>query len=132
MSRRFVLVALLLLPGCTDDGDDIVDVGVIDTLPSPRIVAPSSAIAGEPFSVKMTTVGGCITRESTETAQFGHVALITPYDRSARVCVTRELSIVEHEATLTFDEAGDKTLRIFTRHGSEYLQIERAIRVELR
>lgn len=127
---KWLLLVAAVLSACTDDV--VVEPGIVgSTFMNPDV--PSSARIGESFTVKVTTEGGgCRSIDSTDVVIMGDVAIVTPYDRyrTTGTC-TLELRAISHEATVSFDTRGQKTVRIIARSPQlADIEIERQVVVQ--
>jgi len=80
------------------------------------LVAPDSARAGVPFTVRVTTFGSssCTRADGAEVRVAGSVAEIVPFDRHAggmRAC-TDDLASFPRDVAIRFDAAGPATVRV--------------------
>lgn len=149
MRRSLILPAVtaglaLLLPGCSDlftGPHDVARIGIVDHFGESEgvIEAPDTVAAGAAFTVLVRTYGGgCTSKGATEvedTVEGG--VLVTPVD------VTREgpdvlcpavLKRLTHEATVTFEAAGERTItvrgrRVARGEPDEIVLIDRAVDV---
>lgn len=139
-TRRGVATVALLLSACGTTDDSVVELGRIEFYHDPAIVeAPSSAGIGQSFVVRvMSYGGGCISPERTDVELTSDDVNIMPYDRrhipAENEACTSELRLFPHEATLVFNVAGSKTIRIHGRRVNfdvdEKIQIPLTIIVE--
>lgn len=121
-------------------------VGIIEFYSDPpRIQVPPSAAVGEDISVVIDTYGGgdCIIAGGTIVEQLDDFAVeITPMDDfpqpGADIACSLRPQALRHEATLSFDRAGDVTLTIRGRRysgdgsyakGGEVIRVERSISI---
>lgn len=102
--------------------DDIVELGCIEYADEGpvEIAAPASALVGQPFAMTVRTYGlACVSFEGTDVELTKNEADVYPFDRR-RVpgedggCVLL-VTYFAHEATLTFDSPGTKTIRVHGR-----------------
>jgi hypothetical protein len=113
--RSTTLALLAALAACDDS---IVVIGVLDERqPPPILDVPTMARAGEAFTVTVSTVNYCaVTEESTLVMTEGADVVVVPYDRwrpleGDEACLAI-LLFIEHVATVQFDEAGTRTIRV--------------------
>ncbi|MBA3458755.1 MAG: hypothetical protein H0T46_02260 [Deltaproteobacteria bacterium] len=84
------------------------------------IEVPSTALAGEDFLVKVSTVGtGCMSAESMDVSVGVSDADFTPFDRrrfpgGGEAC-TSNIRFFLHEGWVKFETPGTKTIRIHGR-----------------
>lgn len=129
----------LLLAACGTD-DTVIELGRIEFYHDPAVIeAPASAAVGELFLVRvMSYGGGCISHERTDVELTNDGADVLPFDRRhvprENEACTSELRLYPHEATLAFETAGSKAIRIHGRrvnfHVDEAIQIPITIVVE--
>ena len=116
-------VLVVALAACGEDGwDSVVEPGYLEYYGTAApISAPATARTGEPVVVRVDTFGGgCTDFESTEVTTSATAADVQPLDRrvipSGNGGCTLILEMITHEATLTFDTPGMKTVTIHGRH----------------
>jgi len=121
VSGAVVLVVALVACGDEPGWDSVVEPSQLEyygtTAP---ISAPATARAGEPVVVRVDTLGGdCTDFESTEVTGSATAADVRPLDRrlipSGNGGCTLILEMITHEATLTFDTPGTKTVTVHGR-----------------
>jgi hypothetical protein len=101
------------------------------------VEVPSTARAGAPFDVGVTTYGGgCIAEDTTVATVADRLADVVPYQRIHRPgpnegC-TLELRITRRTARVTFPTAGLAVVRVTGRAapGDSLVSVVRAVRVE--
>jgi hypothetical protein len=84
-------------------------------VPTEVLVVPETASAGQPFGVRVTTIGesGCWRAGSEGTAISGLTVELTPFDvHSGHGICTTALVALRHEWTLTLDSPGEWTVRV--------------------
>lgn len=70
---------MALVAACTDDGETVVEPGILYTQSEMNIDAPTIAQANVMFTVSITTQGGgCVSLHSTVIDQNADGAVITP------------------------------------------------------
>ena len=126
----------MLFAACDDAPDSVVELGMIDfhdtLLP---IEAPATAARGEPFVVRVATAGGgCVSLDVTDVEVRDDGAEVWPYDRrhilrSEEAGCTLELVYLQHEAEMTFETAGPKTIRVHGRRVAR--QVDEAIEIPI-
>lgn len=79
-----------------------------------QVTVPATAQRGQPFEVRVTTVGGgCVSRGPTRTRMQGMTAEVRPYDvHDGNVACTPNILLFEHTTTLRFDTPGTATVHI--------------------
>ena len=123
MSIRPIAAAALAaaLAACTGSpvGDDPGErrVGILRlyrTDPPSALVAPDTVRAGVDFQVGATTLGGgCERAGETEVQVSGGVAVVTPYDYTARAGACHDILLyLPHAATLRFSTPGEAVVRV--------------------
>ena len=97
---------------CDDSDESVVEIGVIEHYAvQTQIEVPSSVTRGVQALVRVTTFGdGCISLEDTEVHITADGAEITPYDRRTPPKCTANLNHFSHEAYVSFDSLGPKTI----------------------
>ena len=123
---RAISLAMLmaLLCACDHRDDSVVELGRIEYYNGPLILdAPDSVAVGQSFVVTVETYGGgCISYEDTEVEFTGEGAEFWPFDRRSipgkNEACGEDLTFIPHEATLVFDTAGSKKIRIHGRRVS--------------
>jgi hypothetical protein len=82
------------------------------------VTDPVVVEAGEPFVARVTTIGesGCWHAAGQDVRHDGRTVELTPYDThsGSDLCTTILPGLV-HESTLTFDSAGEWTIRVVGR-----------------
>lgn len=98
---------------------------------SGSIEAPDTVQAGESFPVTVRTVGldGCWEPVMEEVTVTGLVADVIPFDSAEKpegVACTAALELLDHDFSLTFDEAGTATIRVDGRRvvGRDFEEVE--------
>ncbi|HEV3051724.1 MAG TPA: hypothetical protein VGX50_15570 [Longimicrobium sp.] len=110
--------AAALLAACSTGTDPLggEQLGFIQAPPdgAAKVTVPATAERGQPFEVKVITVGGgCVSEGPTRTLVQGMTAEVRPYDvNSGREVCTADVRLFEHTATLRFDTPGTATVRI--------------------
>jgi hypothetical protein len=125
-------IAIAFLVAC--GSDEPFELGIIELHNNvPMIDVPSAASIGQPIRVGVTTYGsGCSSPSHTFVEATTEGADIRPLDhvryasRDGEVC-TSELLYFAHEATLTFDTPGTKTIRIHGRRVNANVDAEVAL-----
>lgn len=108
---RAIPVAALLAPACAESPNSVVELGSIEF----------SSHIPEPFVVTVTTFGGgCVMQDITVATSDDDGADVSPYDRrhilgEEEDGCTLELRRFPHEATIMFEAAGLKTIRVHGR-----------------
>jgi hypothetical protein len=94
--------------------DSVVEVGVIEFHNDPVVIqVPGAVKRGESALVRITTYGGgCVSMEDTEISATGDGVVITPYDRRKSGTCTHVLLRFGHEASVSFDTLGPKTVLV--------------------
>lgn len=136
-SRYFTALAgLALLAGCGSviDPGWQREVGMTgDAGTPPPITLPASAKRGVAFDATVTTFGSgsCTRADGAEVSVRGLVAEITPYDlvNHGGIC-TADLRAFPRTVSLRFDEAGEATVRVNGRSGSQPVRYETRITVQ--
>lgn len=96
------------LAACSLLDNDDVGHGVVR---ASSIVRPSTASAGEPFTVRVWTKGGCLELVATEVSYLDDAtALVEPIDHHRLPCKILKLCAVEHSAEVRFATPGDKVI----------------------
>ena len=124
--RATILTAALVVTACTSGTEPDADgwrrvIGQIEPQLSSiqAIRFPVEVIAGEPFTVTVTTLGSSsCTRPDGATLNPGtSLAVITPYDRIAPegTPCTRDLRGFPRDVAVTLSRAGQATIRIVAR-----------------
>lgn len=115
-----VAALVVALAACSDD-EWVVEPGQLEFYDMPaRIQAPTTAQVGERVVVRVETYGdGCIEFGLTEVTATATAADVRPLDRRLIPgddggC-TLILKAIAHEATLTFDTPGVKTVTVHGR-----------------
>lgn len=111
---RWVVIAALLLSACAEDPEWELTIGNVAIHDHPPSV-PTSAIAGQPFMVRITTQGGsCQKPYSTDFEVKGDSAVVIPYDyyRPRGTCLANLVYFPGHDVSLVFDTLGPKTVTI--------------------
>ena len=113
-------VLVVALAACSDD-EWVVEPGQLEFYDMPaRIQAPTTAQVSEPVIVRLETYGGgCIEFASMEVTISATAADMRPLDRRLIPgddggCILI-LTMIAHEATLTFDTPGVKTVTVHGR-----------------
>jgi hypothetical protein len=107
-----------LLAACSTGTDPLggEQLGFIQAPPdgTAKVTVPATAERGQPFEVKVITVGGgCVSEGPTRTRTQGMTAEVRPYDvHNGSVVCTADVRLFEHTATLRFDTPGTATVRI--------------------
>ena len=130
------LAGVALLAGCSsviDPGWER-EVGMTgDGGTPPPISLPASVKRGVAFDATVTTYGSssCTRADGAEASVRGLVAEVTPYDLVNRggIC-TADLRGFPRTVTLRFDEAGEATVRVNGRSGSQAVSYETRIAVQ--
>jgi hypothetical protein len=110
-------LAGLVVTACASE-DTVVELGVLEHYQdAPMIEAPATASVGVPVDVRVRTYGdGCVSLESTDVVLTADGADILPHDRRRMNQVgTQILQFLPHEASVVFDSAGPRTLRVHGR-----------------
>ena len=112
--------------------------GAILFFHDPTVVeVPSSATAGMPFTVTVTTYGGgCISEDTTVVKADGQRADVVPYQRiynpgpNGGACPS-ELRITRRQASVVFDAPGSGVVRVIGRAmpGDTLMQVQRTVHV---
>lgn len=115
---------MVALAACGEDGwNSVVEPGYLEYYGTAApISAPPTARTGEPVVVRVDTLGGgCTDFEATEVTTSATAADVRPLDRrlipGGDGGCTQILEMIAHEATLTFDTPGVKTVTVHGRHG---------------
>lgn len=117
---RPIVAVLLFAASCTDARDSTVEPGILYLQGQTMIQSPSMVHTDEPFTVSITTWGGgCIELRSTDVELTADGATITPYDEyfeppAGGACLANLVPIV-HDASLSFDAPGTKTVTVHGR-----------------
>ncbi len=114
--------ALASLASACGTDDLIIELGCIDYINEGPIdiKAPTSASVGQPFVMTVRTYGlACVSMESTAVELTHDEADVYPFDRRRipdgnGACILL-VTYFAHEATLTFDSPGTKTIRVHGR-----------------
>lgn len=122
----------LPVPGAT-----ALRAGVVKLGRDPLLVeAPSTASAGQPFTVAVTTYGGgCIGEDTTLVDVSDHRADVVPYQRvyhpSANSVCTLELRVTRRQVQLVIARAGQATVRFIGRAspGDSLVSAERSVTI---
>lgn len=118
MKTLRLCAAAALLAACSTATDPIKgeQLGFIQILDDgvAQVTVPATAQRGQPFEVKVTTVGGgCISEGPTRTLVQGMTAEVRPYDvHDGNLACTPNILLFEHTATLRFDTPGTATVRV--------------------
>lgn len=120
-ARIVALGSMVLILGCSSAVglDQERRIGVIAGFneDDPRIEAPDTVAAGEPFTVTVTTYGNtCVEKGDTEVRTQDLEATVTPYDFytvGETIVCGEVLNLFEHTVALTFAEPG--TARVIVR-----------------
>lgn len=143
---RHTLAAMLLVAaaGCGDgliEPRDVTRRGIVEFHgDGPEVSLPASATAGEAFTVTVRTFGGgCTSKGPTVVDTVDAVVRILPHDvttEGPNVVCPAVLRTFEHRADLTFEEAGERTVRIVGRRVDgevdEVIELDRTVTVEAR
>jgi len=155
LSRSLLVVAAAATVACTDTtgpgdpsalaleqplpaaGKSALRAGTILLYHEPTVVeVPSSATAGTPFTVTVTTYGGgCISEDVTVVHVDGERADVVPYQRiynpARNVVCTSELRITRRQASVTFASSGTAVVRVIGRAqpADTLMQVERTVLV---
>lgn len=105
-----------------------------------EIAVPSSATAGRDFTVTVRTFGGgCTSKGWTRVDTLDAAFVLRPFDVTAEapdLACPAILKSFEHTAELSFDAAGEGTVRILGREtgpdGDRAIELERTVTVEPR
>src|SRR5687768_14439338 len=121
MRARPIAISVMLAVTSAACDDSIVVVGVIETGPDPAlIVVPDSAKRGEPARAFIRTYGSmCMSVEATEVSITEDGAEITPYDRRTPGKCVAALVQFSHEAEVSFETLGLKTIRVTGRRSAD-------------
>lgn len=100
--------------------------------------APSSAAAGQPFTVAVTTYGGgCIGEDTTLVDVSGHRADVVPYQRifqppTGNFGCTLELRITRRQVSVVIAQPGAATVRFIGRAspGDSLVSAERSVSIQ--
>lgn len=100
------------------------------------VEAPSTATAGQPFTVAVTTYGGgCIREDTTLVDVSDHRADVVPYQRVYRglansVC-TLELRVTRRQVQVVISQTGQATVRFIGRSspGDSLVLAERSVSI---
>ena len=103
----------------------------------PLVDAPSTAAAGQPFEVALTTYGGgCIGEDTTVVDVSGHGADIVPYQRiyqppQGNVGCTLQMRITRRRVQVLITETGPATVRVIGRAspGDSLVSTERSVSI---
>ena len=125
--RTRIFLATLFLAACTSSGTEPdADgwrrvVGLVQPQLSSiqAIKFPADIVAGEPFTVTITTLGSssCTRADGAVLNLSSSLAVITPYDRVAPdgTGCTRDLRAFPRDVSVTLSRAGQATIRIVAR-----------------
>lgn len=103
-----------------------------------QVQVPAVAQRGQAFEVRVTTYGGgCVHKGRTDVRVDGLSARITPYDwevvqlPQGSAC-TMELRLLQHTASVRFDQAGTGRVQIHGRSkpSGEAITVERTVQVQ--
>jgi hypothetical protein len=107
-------LALVVLATACDDS--VVEIGVIEDNEAHArvdIEVPSSVRRDELALVRVTTYGNsCVSIEDTEVDITATGAEITPYNRTTPPTCTADLRLFKHEAQVSFNTLGTKTILV--------------------
>jgi hypothetical protein len=125
-----VLLASLVSSGCDND---VIELGLIENIDVPR-----RSTIGAPIVVRITTEGVCgVSFERTDVEVTPDFADVFPLDRrsgSDGGACPLILYHFEHEATVRFDTAGAKAIRIHSRSFIEgayqHIRVDFSVEVE--
>lgn len=129
--------AAALLAACSPVAGPVADEqpGLIQILPdgAAQVTVPATARRGQPFEVKVMTIGGgCVNEGPTRTRVQGMTAEVRPYDvhSGSHVC-TADVRLYEHTATLRFDTPGTATVRILgaAKPGPQLVTVARTVTI---
>jgi hypothetical protein len=102
-----------------------------------QVDVPPVAVAGQPFTVSLTTYGGgCIVEDTTVVDVRGLRADVVPYQRvltpPPNGACTMELRITRRQQQVVFDQPGVATVRVIGRGESNasLVSVLRTVRVE--
>ena len=130
--------ALRLEQPLPEPGTSALRVALVSFTTDPFLVeAPSSATAGQPFDVVVTTYGGgCIGEDTTVVDVSEHHADIVPYQRVYRppqgnFGCTMELRITRRQVHVVIGQAGRATVRVIGRAspGDSLVSTERSVSI---
>ena len=97
------------------------------------VEAPSTATAGQPFTVVVTTYGGgCIGEDTTLVDVSEHRADVVPYQRVYRASVcTLELRVTRRLVQVVIPQTGQATVRFIGRAspGDSLISAERSVSI---
>jgi hypothetical protein len=115
----------------TVGGKTALRAGNIRFYHDPLIVdVPSTATAGVPFTVSVTTYGGgCIGEAETVVRVQGWRADIVPYQHVSIGPCTQELRTTKRQATVTFALPGEALVRVIGREqpSDELIEVRRTV-----
>jgi|GEM_PF-4238918 len=110
-AKLFGMWIVTALASCaTDQGTmGTISPGVLEVQSRTNVVAPPTAEPGQTFVVSITTYGSsCIEPESTDITCTTNGATIDVFDRRPSGICTADLAPHLHDATLSFDSAGQR------------------------